>query len=201
MARIIITLSALILFSTLFLPSFAEEQAKTSNVVDIAREGEQDLDAPFHYDAEDDTDTEGLETQLEEMVESSPPQCKCPKRHHKHKKHRPHVRPAFSNRDVEELNVILNSEYLEAEFFLHSAYGYGLDNFNGTSVNVTGPIPVGAQKAHTGRFVEHLAKEFGLQSMGHIRYSPTPFNHLTFTLNSAWQFSLESGSISLFSSP
>lgn len=171
MARTVFPLSALILFSTLLLPSIAiAEHVKNTEAVAISREEvEEGLDSPFHYDTEDDTDSEGPEREFAEKLESSPPHCKCPKRPHKHKKHRPHVRPAFSNRDVEELNVLLNSEYLEAEFFLHAAYGYGLDKFNGTSVNVTGPQPIGAQKAHTGRFIEHLAKEFGLQSLGHIR--------------------------------
>lgn len=170
MARVILPLSALILVTALLCPTFAiaEEQSNTLDAVDIPKETDE-VDTPFHYNADDDTDTEGLETEFGVSLESTPPHCKCPKQHHKHKKHRPHVRPDFSNRDVDELNVILNAEYLEAEFFLHGAYGFGLDKFNGTAVNVTGPPPIGAQKAHTGRFIEHLAKEFGLQSLGHIR--------------------------------
>lgn len=124
------------------------------------------IKSELHYNFEDEIDTEGMEA-VDEKVAAL---CKCNKRHHKHKKHKNHTRPAFTSRDIDELNVILNAEYLEAEFFLHAAYGFGLDHFNGTSLNVTGPAPLGAQKAHTGRFIEHLAKEFGLQSLGHIRY-------------------------------
>jgi len=116
----------------------------------------------LHYNLEDETDTEGMEVEEEKLPKKL---CKC-KRHHKHKNR---MHPAFTSRDIDELNVILNAEYLEAEFFLHAAYGFGLDQFNGTSLNVTGPAPHGAQTAHTGRFIEHLAKEFGLQSLGHIR--------------------------------
>ena len=113
-------------------------------------------------------DSEGAGDQR--LGSTSDLQCKCPKRHPRgHHRRRHHPRSAYTKRDVDELNVVLNAEYLEAEFFLNAAYGYGLDKFNGTAVNISGPSPIGAQKARMGKFVEHMAKEFGLQSLGHIR--------------------------------
>ena len=112
-------------------------------------------------------DSEGAGDQR--LASTSDLQCKCPKRHHRSHHRRHHPRSAYTKRDVDELNVVLNAEYLEAEFFLNAAYGYGLDKFNGTAVNISGPSPIGAQKARMGKFVEHMAKEFGLQSLGHIR--------------------------------
>lgn len=169
----LLTISTLVLVTLLLsaVSTAVEQVPQSEAAVTTASSNEEQLSEVLNteFQGEDDgiVDFEMLEA--DEKVETPPPHCKCPKHHHKHKKHRLHIPVEFSHRDVEELNVILNAEYLEAEFFLHAGYGFGLNEFNGTSVNVTGPPPIGAQKAHTGRFIEHLAKEFGLQSLGHIR--------------------------------
>lgn len=148
-----------VILATVIVLSTAEEQWKVAKFDNHGGELQ-------HYNLEDEVDTEGMEVF---DVDTKVAVCKCKGKARKHlKKHRNRTRPAFTSRDIDELNVVLNAEYLEAEFFLHAAYGFGLDKFNGTSVNITGPAPLGAEKAHTGRFIEHLAKEFGLQSLGHI---------------------------------
>ncbi|BFI34078.1 hypothetical protein AXG93_3228s1150 [Marchantia polymorpha subsp. ruderalis] len=89
------------------------------------------------------------------VVEKS---CPRPKRHRRFTKH-----------DEDVINVALNVEYLLAEFFLHAAFGQGLDGFDPELSNA-GPAPIGGEKAHLGhRLVEKVAKESGFQGMGHIR--------------------------------
>lgn len=147
-------------------------------------EASEGLDLPIHtketpldhYSGGSNIDFTNADEELSDPGTNAPPECKCPKRRshhhgiksHKAKKH--HKRPEFTKRDLDELNVLLNAEYLEAEFFLYTAYGYGLDKFNGSQLNITGPSPIGGQKGKMGKFVEHIAKELGLQGLGHVRF-------------------------------
>lgn len=62
----------------------------------------------------------------------------------------------------------MNLEYLEAEFFLWSALGYGLDNVAPELVS-GGPPPIGAQKANLDPLVLEVIKEFAYQEVGHLR--------------------------------
>merc|ERR1711915_352545 len=59
-------------------------------------------------------------------------------------------------KDVDWLEFPINLEYLEAEFFLWSAFGYG-------------PPPIGGQKANLDPFLLEVIKEFAYQEVGHLR--------------------------------
>ncbi|EFJ19519.1 hypothetical protein SELMODRAFT_233386 [Selaginella moellendorffii] len=74
----------------------------------------------------------------------------------------------FTSSDVDRINLALNIHYLQAEFFLHAAFGHGLDKVN-AKLAKKGPPPVGGRKARLSTRMEHVAKELGLQSTGHIR--------------------------------
>merc|ERR1712183_572547 len=70
--------------------------------------------------------------------------------------------------DVVLLEFPLNLEYLEAEFFLYGAYGYGL---NKIAPNLTkgGPTPIGAKRGKMDNFIRDVIKQFALQEVGHLR--------------------------------
>ncbi|GMY27966.1 desiccation-related protein PCC13-62-like [Fagus crenata] len=70
--------------------------------------------------------------------------------------------------DVDILEFPLNLEYLEAEFFLYGAYGYGLDKI---APNLTkgGPTPIGAKRGEMDNFTRDVIKQFALQEVGHLR--------------------------------
>lgn len=70
--------------------------------------------------------------------------------------------------DVNSIEFPLNLEFLEAEFFLWSALGYGLDKAAPELVS-GGPAPVGAQKANLDPLVREIIEEFAYQEVGHIR--------------------------------
>lgn len=77
-------------------------------------------------------------------------------------------RPIY-RRDVELLQFAENLEYLEADYFLFGAYGYGLDEFAPELVD-GGPPPIGAQRANLDNQTRSIIGEFGLQEVGHLRY-------------------------------
>jgi hypothetical protein len=72
--------------------------------------------------------------------------------------------------DVYLLEFPLNLEYLEAEFFLYGAYGYGL---NKIAPNLTkgGPTPIGAKRGKMDDFTRDVIKQFALQEVGHLRFN------------------------------
>jgi hypothetical protein len=70
--------------------------------------------------------------------------------------------------DVDWLEFPLNLEYLEAEFFLWSALGYGLDHAAPELVS-GGPAPIGAQKANLDPLVLEVIEQFAYQEVGHLR--------------------------------
>ena len=72
--------------------------------------------------------------------------------------------------DVDLLQFALNPEHLEADYFLYGAYGYGLDKFAPELV-MGGPPPIGAMKANLDKLTQHIIEEFGLQEVGHLRYT------------------------------
>lgn len=79
-----------------------------------------------------------------------------------------------SSSDAHSLQVALNLEFLEAEFFLNSVYGYGLERVapelaatgNGSS---SSHRPRGAQKARLDALTADLGAQFALQEVGHLR--------------------------------
>ncbi|KAG9445040.1 hypothetical protein H6P81_016380 [Aristolochia fimbriata] len=79
----------------------------------------------------------------------------------------PDVDPVYPT-DVDYLQLALNLEYLEAEWFLFGATGQGLDATAPELVN-GGPPPIGAQKANLDDLTRRIIEEFGYQEIGHLR--------------------------------
>lgn len=75
----------------------------------------------------------------------------------------------FTISDFETIQVALNLEYLEAEYFLWAAYGYGLDVIAPYLVG-GGPEPIGVQKANLSPYYVDFYQQMGLQEVGHLRY-------------------------------
>lgn len=80
----------------------------------------------------------------------------------------PHIPVAVFPYDVDPMQFALNLEYTEAEFFLHGAFGVGLDQV-APKLALGGPPPVGARKANLDEVTWRIIAEFGLQEVGHVR--------------------------------
>ncbi|KAG9447373.1 hypothetical protein H6P81_013501 [Aristolochia fimbriata] len=70
--------------------------------------------------------------------------------------------------DVDLLQLSLNLEYLEAEFFLFGALGHGLDTV-APDLAMGGSPPIGGQAARLTPFLKDVAKQFAFQEVGHLR--------------------------------
>ncbi|KAL5795575.1 hypothetical protein ACOSQ2_000395 [Xanthoceras sorbifolium] len=70
--------------------------------------------------------------------------------------------------DRDRIQLALNLEFLEAEFFLNSALGRGLDLIEPRFAQ-GGPPPIGARKANLDPLTNHIIEEFGYQEVGHLR--------------------------------
>ncbi|XP_012847411.1 PREDICTED: desiccation-related protein PCC13-62-like [Erythranthe guttata] len=70
--------------------------------------------------------------------------------------------------DIDMLQFAENLEHLEADFFLWSSLGYGLDKIAPELV-MGGPPPIGAQKANLDFLTENIIREFAFQEVGHLR--------------------------------
>jgi hypothetical protein len=92
-------------------------------------------------------------------ISSSDPICQSP--------YPPHAVPVAEG-DVDTLQFAVNLEFLEAEYFLWAALGYGLDHFAPQLV-LGGPPPIGAQKANLDSLTEKIITEFAYQEVGHLR--------------------------------
>ncbi|CAM6051241.1 unnamed protein product [Sphagnum compactum] len=73
----------------------------------------------------------------------------------------------FTTSDYENIQVALNLEYLEAEYFLWAAYGYGLDKL-APYLPEGGPEPIGVQKANLDNLTTDIVAQLGLQEIGHL---------------------------------
>ncbi|GFP86455.1 desiccation-related protein pcc13-62 [Phtheirospermum japonicum] len=69
--------------------------------------------------------------------------------------------------DSDYVELALNLEYLETEFFLWGALGQGLDALD-HDLAMGGPPPFGAQKANLLR-IKDIIEQFGYQEVGHLR--------------------------------
>lgn len=79
--------------------------------------------------------------------------------------------PTASNctdQDRKLLEFPLNLEYLEAEFFLFGALGFGLDKV-APNLTMGGPSPNGAQKANLDPLTRDVILQFAWQEVGHLR--------------------------------
>ncbi|KAL6217253.1 hypothetical protein ACLB2K_010470 [Fragaria x ananassa] len=70
--------------------------------------------------------------------------------------------------DVDRMQLAMNLEYLEAEFFLSGATGLGLDSY-APGLSGGGPPPIGAQKANLDPLVRRIIEEMGYQQIGNMR--------------------------------
>lgn len=82
--------------------------------------------------------------------------------------HRDRSSSSIPQSDVDLLEFPLNLEFLEAEFFLFGALGYGLDR---VAPNLTngGPSPIGARRANLDTLTRDIILQFGWQEVGHLR--------------------------------
>ncbi|GFY90559.1 hypothetical protein Acr_07g0007560 [Actinidia rufa] len=71
--------------------------------------------------------------------------------------------------DKDMMQFAENLEYLEAEFFLTGALGFGLD-IAAPQLVMGGPPPVGARKANLDLVTQNIIKEFGYQEVGHLSF-------------------------------
>lgn len=71
--------------------------------------------------------------------------------------------------DIDMLQFAENLEHLEADLFLWSSLGYGLDQV-APGLVMGGPPPIGAQKANLDFLTRKIIEEFGLQEVGHLRF-------------------------------
>ncbi|XP_057502047.1 ferritin-like catalase Nec2 [Actinidia eriantha] len=92
-------------------------------------------------------------------ISSSHPTCNAP--------NPPHTLPVYEQ-DVDLLQFAENLEFLEAEFFLWGALGYGLDHAAPHLV-MGGPPPVGVHKANLDLLTKNIITEFAYQEVGHLR--------------------------------
>ncbi|KAI3959860.1 hypothetical protein MKW92_015195 [Papaver armeniacum] len=70
--------------------------------------------------------------------------------------------------DIDLLEFPLNLEYLEAEFFLWGALGYGLDKI-APQLALGGQPPKGVKKARLDSFTRDIITQFAFQEVGHLR--------------------------------
>ena len=81
----------------------------------------------------------------------------------------PYCGPVILASDFDLVQVALNLEFLEAEFFLIGANGEGLDTI-APNLAQGGPPPIGARKANLDDTARRIIQEFGFEEVGHIRF-------------------------------
>ncbi|KAL7003093.1 hypothetical protein U1Q18_004250 [Sarracenia purpurea var. burkii] len=89
----------------------------------------------------------------------------------------PPIKVPVSATDVELLQFAVNLEFLEAEFFLWGALGYGLDEV-APELAMGGPSPIGAQKANLDNLTQNITAMFGYEEVGHLRFSSSSSPHI-----------------------
>lgn len=80
----------------------------------------------------------------------------------------PEQKTNCTDQDRKLLEFPLNLEYLEAEFFLFGALGFGLDKVD-PNLTMGGPSPIGAQKAKLDPLTRDIVLQFAWQEVGHLR--------------------------------
>ncbi|GLJ51751.1 hypothetical protein SUGI_1099820 [Cryptomeria japonica] len=94
--------------------------------------------------------------------------CLCDGKEVKCKQNGGYVPRQVPRRDSELLEFPLNLEYLEAEFFLFGAFGYGLDKVALELVS-GGPPPIGVKKANLDSTTQDITLQFSYQEVSHLR--------------------------------
>jgi hypothetical protein len=72
--------------------------------------------------------------------------------------------------DVNILNFALNLEYLEAEFYVRSAFGRGLSDGDVTGTGTLGPVIGGRQVPFTTPSIREYAEEIAADEEAHVRF-------------------------------
>lgn len=68
------------------------------------------------------------------------------------------------------LNFALNLEYLEAEFYLHAAYGRGLDGKDTTGSGRHGGVTGGRKVDFRSRKIRNMAREIAQDEIDHVKF-------------------------------
>ncbi|CAN4108787.1 unnamed protein product [Withania somnifera] len=75
---------------------------------------------------------------------------------------------AVDQEDTDKMQFAVNLEFLEAEYFLWSSYGHGLDVV-APNLTMGGPPPIGVRKANLNPLTKNIIMEFANQEVGHLR--------------------------------
>ncbi|MCQ8278844.1 ferritin-like domain-containing protein [Acetobacteraceae bacterium KSS8] len=72
--------------------------------------------------------------------------------------------------DPDILNFALNLEYLEAEFYLRGAYGYGLGAADISGTGTLGTVTGGSKVTFTSALYQQYAQEVAQDELSHVRF-------------------------------
>ncbi|TPG14176.1 ferritin-like domain-containing protein [Sphingomonas koreensis] len=76
--------------------------------------------------------------------------------------------PTYTDADI--LNFALNLEYLEAQFYLHAAFGTGLADTLLTGAGTAGAVTGGKQVTFTDSVVQQYAREIAADERAHVTF-------------------------------
>ena len=79
----------------------------------------------------------------------------------------PYTMPPLT--DLNIFNFALNLEYLEAEFYLRAAFGYGLSNADIGGKGELGPVHGGSKVPFTNPLFQQYAEEIATDELNHVR--------------------------------
>jgi Ferritin-like domain len=85
----------------------------------------------------------------------------------------PHTSVPVFPYDKPPFHFALNLEFIEAEWFLHGALGYGLDQI-APNLAHGGPPPIDGHKANLDEVTQKIITEFAFQEVGHVRFVIAP---------------------------
>ncbi len=78
--------------------------------------------------------------------------------------------PAATLNDADVLNVALNLEYLEAQFYAFAAFGVGLNANMLTGIGTQGAVTGGAQVPFQDTVVREYAREIAIDEVAHVAF-------------------------------
>ncbi len=78
--------------------------------------------------------------------------------------------PAATLNDADVLNVALNLEYLEAQFYAFAAFGVGLNANMLTGIGTQGAVTGGRKVVFNDTIVEQYAREIAIDEVAHVAF-------------------------------